>query len=214
MASAHKDQGPQEEILLGHNYDGIQEFDNPMPTWWSLGFWVTIVWAALYVLGVVLGIVPSYEADLEASQRELVKAREKHQAATPKVVVTDAQLALAIADPARVEAGRAVFAEKCSPCHGPQGQGTIGPNLTDQNWIHGGALVDITKSINEGFPDKGMPPWGPMISEDDLMGLVAFVRSIQGTSPPNPKAPQGDLHVEAPAPDQDPAAPVQEKVAP
>ena len=141
-----------------------------------------------------------------------IEPREKHQAATPKVVVTDAQLALAIADPARVDAGRAVFAEKCSPCHGPQGQGTIGPNLTDKNWLHGGALVDITKSINEGFPANGMPPWGPMVSEDDLMGLVAFVRSIQGTSPPNPKAPQGDVHVEAP--DQDPSAPVQEKVAP
>ena len=97
-----------------------------------------------------------------------------------------------IADPNSVKAGKEIFLSKCSSCHGEHGQGIIGPNLTDHFWLHGkGTAVDIFKTVDKGVPDKGMPPWGPILAASEVKNVVAFVKTLQGTNPANPKAPQG-----------------------
>ncbi len=176
--------------LLDHNYDGIREYDNPMPGWWKWLFYATIVWAAIYFVGINLGYLPTYEDDLAASQAELQAMRDQHQQASPSV--DQAFLAKAAEDPAVVDAGKAAYMTNCASCHGQKGEGLIGPNLTDKYWLHGGELTDIHKVVKEGVAANGMPAWDGVLTQDDIVGVVAYVDTLQGTNPPNAKEPQGE----------------------
>jgi cytochrome c oxidase cbb3-type subunit 3 len=101
-----------------------------------------------------------------------------------------------VKDSAKVKAGKDLFQVRCVACHGASGQGLIGPNLTDEYWLHGGKLTDISNTITNGVSDKGMPPWGPVMTADQIHSVVAFIRSIRGTNPSGAKAPQGELYKE------------------
>ena len=81
-------------------------------------------------------------------------------------------------------------------CHLAEGQGSVGPNLTDEYWIHGGGVKDIFKTIKYGYPDKGMQSWQTTYSPVQMQQLATYIRTLKGTNPPNPKAPQGDLYKE------------------
>jgi cytochrome c oxidase cbb3-type subunit 3 len=173
--------------LLEHAYDGIQEFDNPLPTWWKWIFYATILVVPIYLwdpmsIGVGPGKVKSYEEQMAA-----------FNAAHPKTggSYTDEQLLAFAKDPAKVEAGKVVFTSYCAACHRPDGGGMIGPNLTDDFWIHGGKPTDIYKTVNEGVLAKGMPNWGKVLKPDQIEGAVAYVQTLHGTNPANPKEPQG-----------------------
>lgn len=176
--------------IAGHDYDGIQEFDNQLPRWWVQMFNLTIIFSigyfGYYILGSGPTLFESYEKD--AAQMEVLKANApKAQGggdAGEKLIALQK-------DPAQVEKGKTVYGAKCAACHGPAGQGTIGPNLTDNFWKHGGKLADILNTINKGVADKGMPPWGPLLSQDELYQVTVFVKSLKGTNPPNAKAPEG-----------------------
>jgi cytochrome c oxidase cbb3-type subunit 3 len=102
-------------------------------------------------------------------------------------------LANAAVDPAQIEAGREIFAGQCAVCHSADGGGLIGPNLTDPYWIHGGSNMAIFEIIRVGVPEKGMAPWESIYTETERVSLVAFIRSLQNTTPATPKEPQGDL---------------------
>lgn len=97
---------------------------------------------------------------------------------------------------AAVDAGKQTFLKNCIQCHGAAGQGGIGPNLTDEYWIHGGSFTNIVKSVKYGYPAKGMISWRGFLSEDKILEVASYVRTLKGTNPPNPKAPQGDLYEE------------------
>ena len=101
-------------------------------------------------------------------------------------------------DPAVLELAASRFTRSCASCHGEKAQGLIGPNLTDDHWIHGGTVEQIFQSIAKGWPAKGMPPWGRAVKPEELSALVSFVRSIQGSNPPNARAPEGDRVVPEP----------------
>ena len=88
--------------------------------------------------------------------------------------------------------GRQVFGTHCASCHRPDGGGLIGPNLTDDTWIHGGALTSIHRTISDCVMAKGMPAWGKILKKDQLEGVVVYVASLKGTNPPNPKAAEGE----------------------
>lgn len=183
-----------DQILLGHKYDGIREYDNPMPGWWLGIFALTIGWAVVYFLGIeVFGFVNTYEEDLTAAQQELHEMREAYAASNPSFETDPAALAAYVDDPAMVEAGAGPYAALCAACHGDQGQGLIGPNLADPYWIHGGAPADVYTVISNGVPAQGMPAWDGALSDEEQAQVMAFVLSLQGTDPPNPKEPQGDL---------------------
>ncbi len=174
---------------LSHEYDGIREYDYPAPNWWQIIFYVSIIWGIGYWVYYTLYDGETLRHRLD---RELVTIqREKMKEASNGPSESD--MSALLSNPAAIASGKEVFTGKCLSCHGDHGQGLIGPNLTDNFWIHGkGTLTDIYTVVDKGVADKGMPPWGPILSAAELKNVVAFVKSLQGTHPANPKAPQGE----------------------
>jgi len=181
----------KEEKPLEHEYDGIQELDNPLPGWWLATFYGAIVFSVLYVGYYHFGPGPG---TFEELARDLGELRRKELAMKEKDPGPSAPALLALLeDPARREAGRRAFTEKCASCHGPDGGGLIGPNLTDRHWLHGrGGILDIFHVVADGAPEKGMPPWKGMLKREELENVVAFAHSLKGTRPRSPKEPQGE----------------------
>jgi cytochrome c oxidase cbb3-type subunit 3 len=178
----------EQDRLLDHAYDGIQEYDNPMPRWWVWLFWATIIFSVIYffdVTGRVKGI--GREAEYEREVAEAAR-RWPHPAAGADA----AALAALAQDPKAKEAGKAVYTQNCASCHRPDGGGLIGPNLADDHWIHGGTPEAIQRTIAEGVLAKGMPAWGKMLKPEQVDGVTAYVVSLRGTNPPDAKAPQGE----------------------
>ena len=181
-----------DEPLFEHAYDGIQEYDNPMPRWWVLTFWATIVFAVVYALNVV-PIIGEGKGWLGNFEDEMAAAEKKYAASrAPQEAPSDEALRALAADPAGLAAGKKVYMVNCFPCHGAAGEGGIGPNLTDDFWIHGGRPGDIHHVISAGVLDKGMPAWAAVLKPEDVTGAAAFVVSVHGTNPANAKAPQGE----------------------
>ena len=184
----------QDQVIKGHKYDGIQEYDNPMPAWWLWLLWATVIFSVVYILGIhVFDFVDTYEDDLAQGQAELETRRAAFAATQPTFEADEATLATYVGDAARIEAGAATFTATCSPCHGAAGEGGIGPNMTDAYWIHGNTNTDIFNVISKGVIEKGMAPWEHVYTPEQRAELVAFIQSIQGTDPPNAKAPEGEL---------------------
>lgn len=176
--------------LTDHDFDGIQEYDNPLPTWWLTTFYATIIFAFLYFIHYQFGGGPTLTQELDVAMKNLEKAAAQH---APAQTETEVVLAEALKDPRFVPLGAGAFDAKCAACHGKELGGLIGPNLTDAYWIHGkGTRLDIANVIRKGVADKGMPPWESMLSRDEVYGLTAYILSKQGSNPPNPKAPQGE----------------------
>ncbi len=173
--------------LLDHAYDGIQEYDNPLPRWWVWIFYATIVFAVLYYFDFTTrirgpGRVKEYEQQMaEAAKRWPAPAGPIDESAL--LALTKDQQALAL--------GKATFTTNCVACHRADAGGLIGPNLTDEYWIHGGSLASIYKTVDGGVLEKGMPNWGKLLKPEQVRSVVAYVASLKGSNPPNPKAPQG-----------------------
>ncbi len=180
-----------DDRLMDHQYDGIQEYDNPMPRWWLYIFYATIAFSVLYALnlpgiGNGKGRIANYERDVAEAQAR----RAAEAAKTPQIVVTDAALLAAAHDPATLALGKTTFTN-CMPCHRADGGGNIGPNLTDHYWLHGGKPSEIFHTVSTGVLDKGMPAWGTMLKPDQVRSVVAYVLTLQDSHPANPKPPQG-----------------------
>ncbi len=180
---------PNHDRLLDHEYDGIKEYDNPMPRWWLATFWVTIIFAILYLLNVpVIGIGKGRLADYEADMAQAAAVAAKNN---PLANITADQLVAASTDPAERALGSTTFATTCSSCHLADGGGQIGPNLTDRYWLHGSQPMDIFKTVAEGVAAKGMPAWGKILKPAQVVAVVGYVMTLQGTTPKTPKPPQG-----------------------
>ncbi|MES2856093.1 MAG: cbb3-type cytochrome c oxidase N-terminal domain-containing protein [Bdellovibrionota bacterium] len=181
----------EESLLLDHNYDGILELDHPLPRWWLMTFYASIVFAVAYALYYMVGPGPTLRQELQASMNEI----ELAQASAPKRPDADDEVFVAsLNDPNKLKIGAETFAGKCAACHGDQAQGIIGPNLTDDFWINGkGTYQDIAKVVADGVLDKGMPPWGAMLKAEELVHLIAFIRSVRGSNPAGAKESQGEF---------------------
>lgn len=184
----------RDEVIEGHRYDGIKEYDNPMPGWWVGLLWATVVFSVIYVLGLnVFGFVDSYEEDLAESQAELQEMRAAYAEANPTFDADPEALERFVGDSEMIEAGAAAYTANCAACHGQEGEGLIGPNLADKYWLHGGTNVAIYEVIAEGVPAQGMPPWQSVLSAEQIAQMVAYIRSLEGTDPAGAKEPQGEL---------------------
>jgi cytochrome c oxidase cbb3-type subunit 3 len=165
--------------LLDHEYDGIREYDNPMPRWWvwifAGTFWFSLGYLFHYhVSGNGVSVAAAYEADV-------AQAREQAAKANLSQPVSEESLGKLLGDAALMKDAHALFTLRCSPCHGDKAQGTIGPNLTDDAWIHGrGTLTDIFNVVDQGVLAKGMPAWGKQLSPIEVRKLAAFVGSQRG----------------------------------
>jgi cytochrome c oxidase cbb3-type subunit 3 len=175
--------------LLDHSYDGIQEYDNPMPRWWVLVFWGTFLFALGYFFHYQLS--PNGKNVHQAYDEDVQRASEEMAARAANDPITEESLQKFLDDPAQVLNGQGIFQMRCVPCHESQGQGKIGPNLTDDHWIHGkGRLTDIYQVVNDGVSDKGMIAWGRTLKPVELRQVVAYVGSLRGKNLPG-KAPEG-----------------------
>ncbi|MFQ5653099.1 MAG: cbb3-type cytochrome c oxidase N-terminal domain-containing protein [Planctomycetota bacterium] len=198
MSPAHEDR------LLDHNYDGIQEYDNPLPGWWVAIFLGTILFSIWYLVFYTVGIGTSV---LDGYNDRAAAFYEAQAAQLAELEINEETIAALMKDPDRIAGMRRRFEAKCATCHGRQGEGGACPNLTDEHWIHGGRLLDIYRTIVEGVPGKEMKSWLDELGPGGVLSMAAFVGSIRGTHVAGGKAPEGKRFIpdEKPAP-ADPAA--------
>ena len=191
----------QEEsnIDLGHDYDGIRELDNRLPPWWLYGFYLCILFAVIYLYRFhVSHTAPLSKEEYTISMNEAAVAKEAYlKKAANKVDETNVTY---LTDAASLDAGKKIFITICMACHQADGGGAVGPNLTDQYWLHGGSIKDIFKTIKYGWPEKGMKSWQDDYSPVQIAQLSSFVKSLQGTKSAKPKEPQGVMYEETAVP--------------
>ena len=186
----------EKDLLLDHNYDGIQELDNSLPPWWKYGFYLTIVVAFIYIYR--FHISHDGMSQHEEYVAEMQKGEEDKAAYLAKSANNvDESTVVLLTDNGAVSEGHELFVKNCAPCHLPDGGGNVGPNLTDDYWLHGGGIKDIFKSIKYGWQDKGMKSWKDDLSPKQIQEVASFIKSLKGTHPAVPKAPQGDLYIES-----------------
>lgn len=186
----------EKDILLDHNYDGIRELDNSLPPWWKYGFYLTILVGVVYVYRF------HFSHDGMSQEEEFVAEMQKGEADKAAYLAhaannVDENNVVLLTDGGEIAAGKELFTKNCAACHVADGGGNVGPNLTDDYWLHGGGIKDVFKSIKYGWQDKGMKSWKDDFSPKQLQQLASFVKSLKGSKPASPKAPQGELFIEA-----------------
>ena len=183
------------EIMMDHDYDGIKELDNNLPPWWKYGFYLTIVFALVYLLHFhVMRTGDLQEAEYKKAMAHadaevaayLKKSANNVDESNVKYLNLETDL----------EAGKQVFTSFCVTCHGKAAEGGIGPNLTDAFWIHKGGIVDIFKSVKYGWPEKGMKSWKEDLSPLQMAQVTSYVYSLKGSNPANAKKAEGELYEE------------------
>lgn len=186
------------EVLRPHAYDGIEEYDNPPPFWLQAVFYATVFFSLAYTPYYLLAYKLNIDTPQLALAQELDQAAQDKEAylkAHPELMkeATEESLTALTQDAGALKKGKAQFMTTCMACHGALGEGGVGPNLTDNAWIHGGKLLEIRHTIAKGVPEKGMIAWDASLKPEMIDALVAYIHTLQGTNPPNAKAPQGTV---------------------
>ena len=178
------------EETVGHSYDGIEEYDNPLPRWWFMLFVATVLFALGYLalypgLGNWKGMLPGYEGgwtQVKEWQREMDKANEQYGPLYAKFAAMPVEEVAQ--DPQALKMGGRLFASNCSVCHGSDAKGAYGfPNLTDNDWLYGGEPETIKTTIMGGR-QAAMPAWRDVIGEEGIRNVAAYVRSLSGRDVP------------------------------
>lgn len=177
--------------LLDHNYDGIQEYDNDLPRWWIWLFVFTIITSIAYAWHMHLGSGLHQEDEIAAIMAEHNSLRTAVEAKSTSGAPDNDTLIQLASNSEALAQGKDIFTAKCAACHAAEGQGLVGPNLTDNYWIHGGKITDIRAIVVNGVLEKGMLAWKGVISDEEINAVVAYIWSIRGTTPANPKQPEG-----------------------
>lgn len=179
---------------LNHEYDGIRELDNNIPKWWQLSFAGTVVIGIIYIFRMfVTGSLPDQVTELQEDQRvAAIKIAEYLKNSANNVD----ESTVVMLDAGGIAQGKELFAKNCVACHGGGGEGTIGPNLTDEYWLHKGGIKDVFYSIKYGWPEKGMKSWQSDFSPAQIAQLASYVKSLAGSNPPNAKEKEGELYSE------------------
>ncbi len=186
--------GTEKDIMLDHDYDGIKELDNVLPPWWLYGFYITIAISIFYIIQIFVNPESYKQANEFANEVAVGKAEiEAYKAANPELFNTEN--IVAYTDAENIAKGKGLFTSKtCFACHLADLGGSIGPNLTDNKWIFGGDAKTIFNTISKGGrPGKGMIAWESTITREERIQLASYIISMQGTSPANPKATEGDV---------------------
>lgn len=184
----------ERDVLLDHDYDGIHELDNQLPPWWKYGFYITIVFAFVYLVN--FHVSGSGKLQIAEYNDEMMKAdletKKRNESNTNNVTFESAKL---LTDAAALSSGKDIFMNKCKVCHGDFAQGNVGPNLTDEFWIHGGGISNLFKTITDGVPAKGMISWKAQLTPIAIQEVASYILSLQGSNPVGAKPPQGDKWV-------------------
>jgi len=179
-------------LLMDHEADGIRELDNKLPRWWVWLFYLTIIFAAVYmvyyhVLGAGDLMLAEYTKEMKVGDALKGAAMTKFEA--------DIATLQPSKDPDILADGKKTFLTLCAPCHRPDGGGLVGPNLTDDYWIHGSNFSDNVTTIWNGVPAKGMITWKNMLKPKEIYEVASYIYTLRGTHPPNPKPPENQAPV-------------------
>ena len=180
----NKSSEPRDPLLIDHEADGIRELDNLLPRWWVWLFYLTTIFAFVY-----MGYYHVFKAgDLQAAEysREAKQGEEIKAASLAKFESSIGTLAPE-RDKALLAKGQQIFLQMCAPCHRPDGGGLVGPNICDDYWIHGSNYVDTVKTIVNGVPEKGTITWRGVLKPNEIQAVASFIYTLRGTHPPNPK---------------------------
>lgn len=184
----------EKDLVMEHEFDGIAELDNPTPAWFMVLFYGTILFAVVYMFSYhVAGWgklqEEEYVAELEQAENDRIALLQKPGGGAAKINEDNVEQST---EPAVLMAGATTFKNACTPCHGEHAEGTVGPNLTDEYWLHGGTVKDIFKTIKYGVPEKGMIAWEKTMNAKQISELTSYILSLQGSKPAGAKAPQGE----------------------
>lgn len=180
---------PEFDKLSDHSYDGIQEYDNPTPGWWNWLFVASIALAPFYLLV----FHSPYSANTLAAQYDRAYADNLRLqfGEIGALEPTEETLVKYMNDPKWTAVGRATFKTHCGQCHGSDGQGISGPNLTDDSYLHVKKIEDIAKVVREGAKAGAMPAWGNRLHPNEVVLAAAYVASLRGKNAAGGKAPEG-----------------------
>lgn len=179
------------DLVMNHAYDGIAELDNPTPPWFMSLFYGTIGFGVVY-----LAVFHVFGGDLQLAEyeHEVAMAEVQRDAYIKRVAGSiNENTVKQVSDAKSLDAGKAVFLQNCVACHGQQGQGGVGPNLTDAYWLHGGTVKAVFHTIAEGVPEKGMMSWNKQLNPLQIQQLTSYILSLQGTHPAGAKEAQGEI---------------------
>lgn len=178
----------EKDMVIDHEYDGIQELNNPIPTWFNALFYSTVLFGFVYLLVYhVFGWGMNQDQEYVQELAIAEKAKQEYLAQAANLIDESSVLF----DAAMAPAGKAIFAANCVACHGANGEGGIGPNLTDRFWIHGGEIKDVFKTVKYGVPEKGMVPWEQTLTPGQIAEVSSYILTLRDTKPANAKAAEG-----------------------
>ncbi len=180
----------EKEIDLGHDYDGIRELDNRLPPWWLLLFYGSILWGVVYMFyyhwsGRDWSSHGQYYQEIEVAEVEKLRFMDRMTDAINENNVT------MLSDERSLAIGEEIYKLNCLVCHGVYGEGTVGPNFTDEYWIHGGGIKNVFRVIKNGVPAKGMISWKSQLRPIEMQQVASYILMLEGTDPPNQKKPEG-----------------------
>jgi len=190
------------EIILDHNYDGIKELDNSLPPWWVYSFYISIIFAAIYLVRYHIFEGPTQLQEYETEMAEAKLAIEEYKKTAKNLV--DINTVTMLTDAVDLSAGKAIWDLNCVACHLADGGGSIGPNLTDEYWILGGGIKNVFQTVSEGGRDgKGMIAWKQQLKPLEMAQVSSYLLTLQGSTPANPKAAEGEIWVDDSIPTAD-----------
>jgi cytochrome c oxidase cbb3-type subunit 3 len=184
----------ESDIMLDHNYDGIRELDNHLPPWWKWLFYLSIVFAVVYMI--FYHITDTLPLPTQEYENELTLAQEqarKLQAANPVAAIDETNVTV-VTDAQAIADGKQTFLNNCASCHRKDGGGDIGPNLTDEYWKHGGDIKNIFTVVRHGVQGTNMIAWEGFISPEKIQNVSSYILTLKGTNPENPKKPEGEIY--------------------
>jgi len=180
----------EKDLIMDHSFDGIVELNNPTPAWFMGLFYATITFAIVYLVNYHVFEWSPLQDEEYAIEMKSADVEKTAFLAKSGDLIDENSVKLST-DPDVLAAGKAIYLQNCIACHGTSGGGIIGPNLTDDSWIHGGTVNEIFKTLKYGVPEKGMIAWIKILTPKQISDLSNYILSLQGTNPPNPKEPQG-----------------------
>lgn len=182
-----KDPNEQDPLLIDHEADGIKELDNLLPRWWVWLFYLCIAFSVGYML--YYHVFNAGDLQIAAYNKE-AKAGEQIKAAALAKFESSLDTLEPLKDQASLAAGSQAYLTYCAPCHRPDGGGLVGPNITDDYWIHGSSYSDSLKVIINGVPEKGMLTWRGVLKPNEIQNIASYIYTLRGTTPENPKPPE------------------------
>ncbi|HEY7751451.1 MAG TPA: cbb3-type cytochrome c oxidase N-terminal domain-containing protein [Ignavibacteriaceae bacterium] len=180
----------ESEIMFEHSYDGIRELDNKVPPWFSWLFYITIIFAVYYMLH--YHVLETGDLMYAEYAEEMKFASMEMEALMKSGALVNEENVTVSLEPAVIESGHKIYANNCIACHAADGGGLVGPNLTDDYWIHGGGIKNVFKVIKYGVPEKGMISWQTQLNSNQIREVASYILSLHGTTPAAPKQPEGE----------------------